>query len=70
MESNSETKPKPLLTVFYGYENPSFAGDTYHMIFVICDKEGTAVAWTDLNVQWTDSSEAYYQDALKYDLIG
>ncbi|MBQ8911234.1 MAG: hypothetical protein IJY89_01525 [Clostridia bacterium] len=25
MESNSETKPKPLLTVFYGYENPSFS---------------------------------------------
>ena len=53
----------------FGMEKPN-VGDTYHMIFVICDKEGTAVAWTDLNVQWTDSSEAYYQDALKYDLIG
>lgn len=54
MESNSERKPKPLLTVFYGYENPSFSAS---QIFLrdsasnnILKMTGTTLSMVDYNV--------------------
>ena len=37
---------------------------TYHFIFIILDQEGEIVTWRDELVDWTDSSQAYYEDAL------
>ena len=51
-----------------GMEKPE-VGDTFHMVFFIYDGDGELVGWTSRLVDWTDSSEAYYQDALKYGLI-
>ena len=43
---------------------------TYHMVFVILEN-GTEniVGWNDQYVDWTDSSEAYYKDALAYGVL-
>lgn len=37
---------------------------TYHFIFIILDQEGEIVIWQEELVDWTDSSQAYYEDAL------
>ena len=44
--------------------------NTYHVIMVIEDQEGEIVIWRDEFVDWTDSSEALYQDALELGVIG
>lgn len=44
--------------------------NTYHVIMVIEDQEGEIVIWRDEFVDWTDSSEAFYQDALELGVIG
>ena len=42
---------------------------TYHFIFIILDQEGEIVIWRDELVDWTDSSQAYYEDALRLGII-
>lgn len=42
---------------------------TYHFIFIILDQEGEIVTWRDELVDWTDSSQAYYEDALRLGII-
>ena len=44
--------------------------NTYHVVMVIEDGQGQHVIWRDELVDWTDSSEAFYQDALKLGVIG
>ena len=57
----------------YGCEmslNEDGSTRAYHMVFFLLDKNtDEIVAWNDQYVDWTDSSEAYYKDALKHGLI-
>ncbi|MBP3321412.1 MAG: hypothetical protein J6M12_03575 [Clostridia bacterium] len=46
------------------------SANTYHVIMVIVDKQDEVVIWRDEFVDWTDSSEAFYQDALRLGVIG
>jgi hypothetical protein len=57
----------------YGCEmslNEDGSAKEYYMIFFLVEKDtDEIVVWTDLAVKWTDSSEAFYQDALRLGLI-
>jgi hypothetical protein len=57
----------------YGCEmslNEDGSTRSYHMVFLILNKDtGEVLAWNDQYVDWTDSSEAAYQDALKHGVI-
>ena len=44
--------------------------NTYHVVMVIEDSQGQHVIWRDELVDWSDSSEAFYQDALRLGVIG
>lgn len=44
--------------------------NTYHVVMVIEDGQGQQVIWRDELVDWSDSSEAFYQDALELGVIG
>ena len=42
---------------------------TYHVVMVILDKEGEIKIWRDEWMDWTNSSQAYYEDAVELGLI-
>ena len=44
--------------------------NTYEMLFLIFDSENELVVWYKDAADWTDSSEALYQDALELGVIG
>ncbi|MBQ7848013.1 MAG: hypothetical protein IJ344_06965 [Clostridia bacterium] len=43
--------------------------NSYHMIFLIFNQEEELVIWRDEFVDWTDSSEAFLQDAIKHGIV-
>jgi hypothetical protein len=43
--------------------------NTYHMIFCIFDEAGELVIWRDELIDWTDSADQYYKDAVELNLI-
>ncbi|MBQ8911581.1 MAG: hypothetical protein IJY89_03320 [Clostridia bacterium] len=42
---------------------------TYHVVMVILDAEGNVEIWRDELIDWTNSSQAYYDDAVKHGII-
>lgn len=66
MESSSVSKPKPLLTVYYGYENPSFVGEQIFLNNNYTSNEdrqhmkmtGTTLSVVDYNVNEARASMA------------